>query len=275
MGDDMNEHPRTEEESFALFERKSYGYAASTYSHPWGNLTFADTGSARLANIAGWLTALGTLEAGNMEKLAGLSNLKGLSRRLAADLDKQLTYQGSYGGTYAHVCEERVEEDGGDITVKLPRFKVTLSDDGTFGGFAVFWYRPITWEKLRQTARELDPPSYTGTEDGKELSEDESRDRWVIALDKARQKLGIRKELEESRTYYGSMAQRAIAEVEAAGGDRWAPENKYRCSSSYEMVHYGFAWNGGLLYRGPGGGAVFSVTLDPGAGTERFWSVHT
>ena len=270
----MNEHPRTEEESFALFERKSYGYANSRCSHPWGNLTFADTGSARLANIAGWLTALGTLEAGNMEKLAGLSDLKGLSRRLAADLDKQLTYLGSYGGTYNHVCEEGIDGEP-EVTVKLPRFKVALSDDGTFGGFAVSWYRPITWEKLRQTAREMDEPAYTGRENGEELPEDESRDRWAAALDDARRKLGIRKELEESRTYYGAEAQRAIAEVEAAGGDRWAPENKYRCSSSYEMVHYGFAWNGGLLYRGPGGGAVFSVTLDPGAGTERFWSVHT
>jgi len=36
-------------------------------------------------------------------------------------------------------------------------------------------------------------------------------------------------------------------------------------------VHYRFAFNGGLLYHGPGGGEVFAVTLD----NSRFWSIHT
>jgi hypothetical protein len=36
-------------------------------------------------------------------------------------------------------------------------------------------------------------------------------------------------------------------------------------------VQYRFAFNGGLLYHGPGGGEVFAVTMD----NSRFWSIHT
>ena len=38
-----------------------------------------------------------------------------------------------------------------------------------------------------------------------------------------------------------------------------------------EKFYYRFAFNGGLLYHGPGGGETFSVTL----GNVRFWSIHT
>ena len=36
-------------------------------------------------------------------------------------------------------------------------------------------------------------------------------------------------------------------------------------------IQYAFAFNGGLLYHGPGGGEVFAVTLN----NSRFWSIHT
>ena len=38
-----------------------------------------------------------------------------------------------------------------------------------------------------------------------------------------------------------------------------------------ETFYYRFAFNGGLLYHGPGGGETFSVNLS----NVRFWSIHT
>ena len=42
-------------------------------------------------------------------------------------------------------------------------------------------------------------------------------------------------------------------------------------SEAYETWVYKPAWNGGLLYRGPAAGEVYSVALD----SPRFWSIHT
>jgi len=50
---------------------------------------------------------------------------------------------------------------------------------------------------------------------------------------------------------------------------RWnAADAPVRHSATF---YYRFAFNGGLLYHGPGGGETFSVTL----GNVRFWSIHT
>ena len=50
---------------------------------------------------------------------------------------------------------------------------------------------------------------------------------------------------------------------------RWnAADSPVRHSATF---YYQFAFNGGLLYHGPGGGETFSVSI----GNPRFWSIHT
>ena len=82
---------------------------------PWPNLAFEESGLTRLAGIAGWV--LGLAQGGKRE----------LAESLAEDICNQLMYLNEYGGIV-------------EGTKRIPRFRVVLSDDGTFGGFSLMWY---------------------------------------------------------------------------------------------------------------------------------------
>jgi len=230
-----------EKEALRRFEDLSYRHVSNSI---WGGLTFTDGGKARLANIAGWLVGL-ALASPETRKLAG---------KLALDLTKQLDNLASYGGT------TEFPRDSGDGTITVPRYKVILGDDGTLHGFNVLWFlatpnkrRLDVAEEIRKARQEAAPvETLAGAE-----SDEASYRLWNECILEADKQLGLRKELGVWRYYRPS----------------WDPEGTGQMSS--DLVHYGMSHNGGLLYRGPGGGEVFSVTLDRGAGKDRFWSVHT
>lgn len=81
----------------------------------WRRLRFDESGHARLVGIFGWLLGL---HHGGKEELAAQ-----LARVLFEDLD----YLDGYGGDI-------------DGMPGVPRFRVCLSDDGTFHGFRLTWY---------------------------------------------------------------------------------------------------------------------------------------
>ena len=112
----------------------NHGYGASLSSQ-WESRTllFSDRAKMRLNHIAGFIhgLSLGGMGAGDPLQ-------EGLARKLAADLNEKLHYLSQYGG---------VLEDGdagtfpcGKQIPSVPRYKVVLHDDGTFGGFRVCWY---------------------------------------------------------------------------------------------------------------------------------------
>lgn len=213
------------------FERFVYGYASEyTLNSRYGYaIVFTPGAVARFASIAGWLTGL---------KHGGKRDL---AEALATDLDAALARLASYGrreefevidGTRASVV--------GRVTV--PRMKVVLGDDGTFGGFTIAWYSAITLGQIAKRAREAHPGAY----------ESEDGDDWRKALDATREGLRLRRELDELLYYKPD----------------WAADESYRSS---ELVQYAYAFNGGLLYHGPGRGEVYAVTI----GDVRGWSIHT
>lgn len=101
----------------------------SSLGSPWGRGIFwGNSGLARLADIRGFLRGL---------LAAGDSKAARVAFGLFADLNKSLDYLAGYGGD--------VEGDhlSGRPFKNVRAWRVALSDDGTWGGFAIAWYRAI------------------------------------------------------------------------------------------------------------------------------------
>jgi hypothetical protein len=64
-----------------------------------------------------------------------------------------------------------------------------------------------------------------------------------------------------------------VAKLGTPEGDCFGGAEVYRYSkdAGHHTIRYRFAYNGGLLYHGPGGGETFAVVL----GGPCLWSVHT
>jgi len=255
---------------------------------PWGGgLSFEESGAARLANIAGFLKGLCTVaELSPLEALAATGSEavgpRELALHLAVSLDEKLSYLASYGGEREFEVEAAAEGREAQV-VKAPGYKVVLYDDGTFGGFGILWHRPYTTAQVHAAAREVDEESYQGkTASGEELDSDESSRRWSAALDKAAEKLKLRKELDDSRHWTPSWTKAKRAEYAATHEAEDHEGHSYygcsRCSvgtyelgGSVEYLRYGFAFNGGLLLHGMGH-ATFAVRINDGGPG---WGVHT
>jgi hypothetical protein len=132
---------------------------------------------------------------------------------------------------------------------------VVLGDDGIFGSFTIAWFRAVTIEQIHKKAAEI-----AGSDDFE----------WQV-VDQAKEKLSLRKELEQSRHYTPEWVQERLDTIKAEGGDRWAPENSH-LGISREFIYYGYAFNGGLIMPGMGN-ETFSVDTSGDSGPR--WSVHT
>lgn len=228
--------------ALSFFQTLSYGYASEHAIRARYGYALHLSGSAlgRFGQVAGWLTGLA--HAGKAD----------LAARLADDFDR--TLRGALRG-----CEDtdmnvhrHNKDDAPDGSIRAPRMKLVLTDDGTFGGFGLAWYRAVSNVERIKRARALDEEAYSSGD----LPADQAGRRWSVALDAADTALHIRRDIEEVRYYRPA----------------WATDDtpSYMRSIS-EIVHYGFAYNGGLLYHGPGGGEVFAATV----GDVRGWSTHT
>tara|TARA_R110000824_G_scaffold199734_2_gene383686 strand:+ start:4008 stop:4646 length:639 start_codon:yes stop_codon:yes gene_type:complete len=110
----------------------NHGYA-TCLSSQWESRTllFSDRARMRLNHIAGFIHALSIGDDQQVE----------LATKLAVDLNESLRYLSGYGGMMD-------DEDAGTFPCgkqvpDVPRFKIVLHDDGTFGGFSVHWYHVL------------------------------------------------------------------------------------------------------------------------------------
>ena len=100
----------------------AYGRVGSV-TNQYRNIVFTPEAEGRVMQIAGWL--VGLTHAGQRD----------LGEKIAEDINSNLEYLNGYGGVL-----ETEFEDGSPVP-NVPRYMVQLGDDGTFGGFAVAWYR--------------------------------------------------------------------------------------------------------------------------------------
>lgn len=227
-----------------FFTSLSYGHVSeyairARYGHA---LHLSGSALGRFGHIAGWLTGLA--HAGKAEFAA----------RAAEDFDATL-FNALAG------CEDVDMEVRNDTltsgetvdgTVRAPRMKLVLTDDGTFGGLHRAYYRAISNFDRLKLARSFDEEAYSSCD----LPRDESHQRWMRALERASDALKLRKDLELIR-YYTPV---------------WVNDDTPSyIRTSPEVVHYGYVSNGGLLYHGPGGGEVYAVALGEG----RIWRTHS
>ena len=170
--------------------RARYGYA----------MEFTDRGVARFGAIAGWIVGL---------KHAGQEEF---AERAADDIDGSMQRLASYTEQRDHaIAEDRFLRG---------RSKVTISDDGTFGGFSFCVWRAIPREHAK--------------EEGTRINEELKQLCCVYDTDG-----------KEVRMFDGYMRQ--------------------------EWMDYAFAFNGGVIYHGPGRGETFTVDF----GSSRMWGIHT
>jgi len=207
----------------------TYAFRSERTVSRFKNLYFFDSGASRLSNIAGWLQGMAHVseEGRTFSKKAALAFLK------------TLDYLNSYGG------DMEVNTAGGVVTV--PRYRVTLNDDGILNSFSILWYRAITNKQRHEKAQAIFDTRISPTE---QLVTNTDR-LWEQSLKEAEDQIGLFDKLTIHRFY------------------------RHGSSSESEVVYYGRAFNGGLIYHGPGAGETFSVNLDPAAAREHLWSVHT
>jgi hypothetical protein len=273
--EDLTEQKQASLERFLELIR----HPGSEYGYPWGSrLVFSESGKARLAHYAGMIFALkhfggqGTL----LEQLARTSKEIGtpldMAAHLAHELDRQLTYLASYGGS------TEFPQDEGRASVAVPGFKVALHDDGDYG-FSIMWYKPITTKRVREKAEELQAKWKASGEHDELLkfSDDSSSALWDMAMKQAALDLRIRKDLEEWRCYDTEYRKARMAEYEAAHkehteeveqGHSFRTCGKCDVPSYYLQMErawfqYGFSHNGGLILHG------LHRDEDPR------WSIHT
>lgn len=193
----------------------------------WRNLHFTDRGIARLQHTIGFFKGL---------QMCGKEEL---ATELAESLCDWLTRLNGYGG---EVELEADAEYPGPGIVKAPAYRVHLSDDGTFGGWSVLWYRPIppaTWRKLMNE---------------NPCQEQEGYEWWQKRLnDKAR----VEKDLTIDRYYYPLL-------TNGEQGERM----------ERQTIRYSYSFNGGLLFHGFGN-QTYSVDLMASMGQKVWWSIHT
>jgi len=227
-----------EEEAFDFFSKACYRYALRN-THilsRWSSLHFTEGGISRLSNIAGYLQGLAH---------GGVESRK-LALKLALDLSRWLDYLSNYGGNIDIPCH-------GDSasTVSVPKYRVVVSDDGTLHGFTLAWFQAVSNEKRLERAEAIKQQRISPIE---QLADKEDARLWDECLADAEKSLGLDKDLLLRRHYKPTWS---------------TPENQSTCC---EFVHYGYAFNGGLIYSGPGRGETFTVSV---GNQERYWGVHT
>jgi hypothetical protein len=103
----------------------AYGRSGNV-TYKYKNLSFTPEGEARVMQIAGWICGL--IHGGQ----------SALAESIATDINSRLEYLNGYGG----MMQGEKFRDGSPVP-SVPRYIVKLSDDGTFGGFDVAWYKAM------------------------------------------------------------------------------------------------------------------------------------
>ena len=207
-----------------VFEDITCGYSVDKYQSHWKGLTFTDRGASKISNVAGFLVGL------------AMGGRQELAEKMATDINGQLTRLSQWGDDVAitHTNDGHELVDG----PMVPSTQVMLSDDGTFGGFSVAWYRYVSHVKVREGAEGMPHDSYGG-----------------LDMYAARRELGINDALTTTRHGWPKH------------------DTKKRYGSVPCDVYYRFWMNGGLLLHGMGQ-EVFAVEVGNNQSGPH-WSLHT
>lgn len=239
----------------AWLEKKvAFGYVTKhAFEERYPGVIFTDSGATRFAFTAGWIVGVA-----RGDRKVGLT--------LAREFD--LAFQNLSSDLVDYEVRSQYRPDVVDGTVQVRRGKVVVNDDGTFGGFGIVWYYPLRSNAIREKAIEIDPAAYT-SEDGS---------KWCRARDAAKEALHVRTDLQESRHYWPSYDVVTEGVETSAGGEgveaySWPIKIHSAGTMSHVFVDYAFAYNGAMIYRGPGRTAEpFCVNL---GSDDRLWTVHT
>lgn len=106
----------------------------SSIAERWKSLHFEASGLARLCHCGGFFRGL--IAAGKED----------VAEALTVDLDRSLTGLNEFGGKV-----KIAEEAPSNCTV--PAYRVVLSDDGTFGGFSLLWFRFVSSQDLMRATK--------------------------------------------------------------------------------------------------------------------------
>ena len=126
----------------------------------------------------------------------------------------------------------------------MPTMKCVVGDDGTWGGFRLDWYAFMHPEEVLKLVR-----AKLGIDDNVFVLM--SGPKYTDILNE----LNVLERVNPNYIYSEEI-------------------NSYIYSKEMKEalpIHYKYIYNGGLLYHGPGGVEVFSVTLE----NDCLWSVHT
>lgn len=129
-------------------------------------------------------------------------------------------------------------------TFQVPTTKCVVGDDGTWGGFSLAWYTFIHPEDMLKAVRKK-----LGLDDTVFIHINNPKYTDIL------KELNVLERVNPNYVYSEEI-------------------NSYIYSKEMKEtlpIHYKYIYNGGLLYHGPGGVEVFSVTLENGC----LWSVHT
>ncbi len=198
----------------------------------WGTIFFSDTGKMRLAHTIGFLEALHQFNPARAHALAN-------------DLCKYLDYLGGYAGMIQSP-EANLDHTGKPL--EFPAYRVVLGDDGGIGSFSIAWFRAVPHKQMMDLAETIAETiaMERHQKHNLELSSEDARPVWDEALESAKDKLKLRKELEDYRMYRPT----------------WDTDKTF--GLSYEWMSYGYCHNGGLIFH-----------HDQKDITSGHWSTHT
>lgn len=226
----------TTEHSADRARENIHTYIARAVSKYKRRLYFTETGLARLASIEGYLAALA--DTGHE-----------LSYMMATDFYAKLD-------RLAESCDAKFVIGSSEITV--PSSKVVLSDDGTKHGFSLLWLYPVNPEAY-QTAFEEHRIRINSLREAHDLSHPKCKE------------CGYQEYLYTDTPHQLAVKDWNISE-NLNPNEKYSEEfTEYRFVGNQQIkVYYRYAYNGGLIYHGPGAGENFTVNIG-----NTYWGIHT
>lgn len=200
----------------ANYDRLTNCSYAHSMPENWRGIYFTDTGKSRLAHTIGLLQGI------------ALCN-QDAANTLADGLCRYLDYLNGYAGMMDSP-ENNLDHTGKPLQFRA--YRVVLSDDGGIGSFSIMWYRAVPHKQMIGLAEELADTIAQERHQKRniDLSSEEARPVWEEALQQSKDRLKLRKELEDYRCYRPD----------------WDTDKTF--GFMYEWMSYGFCFNGGLIF---------------------------
>jgi hypothetical protein len=222
-----------------VFENCSYSYLSRLFDHWKYRVYFTEGGKARLGAVVGYI--IGLKHAGQEE----------LAEKMAQDIHDKLSQLSLSHNDFVveRTLRTTVGEDGKQVSkeveVRVPMQKCVVSDDGTWHGFGLNWFRLLAPETYEETLKKHQADISAEREAGKEVYETA---HWRTV-----KQLRILERIDPNAAYSEELTEYRFLE------------------KGQTKFYYVPGFNGGLIYHGPGAGQTFTVNIGGGC----LWGIHT